>query len=169
MENYNVYKRLKILMGKITDEDALENLIKSSKTTLSLSSPRLGRIFELEAEIRLLQLRYLKAESVSERYRIHREITRLRSLIYREKLHEKAKWNYMVQATKYRLLNAKYFIKDVENAVENAVNGVSRFRRWFIDCLPPSFKYLGSWALTSREIVVWSQRRAKRPEKPKLR
>jgi hypothetical protein len=165
-------------MRKITDEDALENLIESSKTTLSLSSPRLGRIFELEAEIRLLQLRYLKAESVSERYRIHREITRLRSLIYREKLHEKAKWNYMVQAAKYRLLDAKYFIKDVENTVKNTVkntvNDVSRFRGWFIDCLPPSFKYLGSWALTSREIVAWSRRqvkspRVKRTEKPKLR
>jgi len=169
MEDYNAYKRLKIFMRKITDEDALENLIKSSKTTLGLSSPRLGRIFELEAEIRLLQLRYLKAKSFSERYRIHREITRLRSLIYRERLHGKAKWNYMAQATKYRLLDAKYFIKGVESAVESAVNSVSRFRGWFIDRLPPSFKYLGSWALTSREIVAWSRKRAKKPEKPKLR
>jgi len=171
MESYSVYRRLKKIIKTATDEDVLKRLISSSEIMMGSISPRLRKIMELETRIRILQLRLSETNRVSERYRLGREISKLKEHMRREKLHDKARWDYMVQATKYSLLDARHLITDtIKGSARGLANGLAKFRKWVVESSPPSFTHLGTWALTSRELVEWSKKRIRKSvKKPKLK
>ena len=171
MESYSAYYHLKKIINTATDEEVLKRLISSSEIMMGSISPRLRKIMELETRMRILQLRLSETNSFSERYRLSREIFKLKEHMRREKLHNKARWDYMVQATKYSLLDARYLVTDtIKGSARGLARGLAKFRRWVVESSPPSFMYLGTWALTSREIVEWSKKRIRKSvKKPKLK
>jgi len=185
MEDYRAYRSLKRTIKTTTDFDVLKRIIEFSEPLMMSVSPNARKMLALEAKMRIMQLKLSEAERISERYRLTREMFKLRELIRREKLHDKARWDFMIQATKYRMQDARYFITDtmkdvasvakvvvrvVVRVVTSVFTSIAKGRRWISESLPPSFMYLGTWALTSRELIEWSKKRLRRSvKKPKIK
>ncbi len=156
--SYRAYRKLKKSLKMVSNEDEIVSFTEFNE--LLSSSPHLAEEIRLKAKLRILQLRLREAKIPLEKYRVKREMAKVKMLILREKLRDKARGDYIAQEGGWGFRDVvadftdgcKYGCKAVVKGCKAVVKAV----------LPPSFLYLGRRSFTSKGITAWVRERAKK-------
>ena len=146
--SYRAYRKLKKSLKMVSNEDEIVSFTEFNE--LLSSSPRLAEEIRLKAKLRILQLRLHEAKMLSEKARIKREMAKVKMLILREKLRDKARGDYVAQEGGWGFRDV---VADFTDGCKAIVKGCKAI-------LPPSFLYLGRRSFASKGITVWVRERA---------
>jgi len=153
--SYRAYRKLKKSLKMVSNEDEIVSFTEFNE--LLSSSPRLAEEIRLKAKLRILQLRLHEAKMLSEKARIKREMAKVKMLILREKLRDKARGDYVAQEGGWGFRDV---VADFTDGCKAIVKGCKAIVKGCKAILPPSFLYLGRRSFASKGITVWVRERA---------
>ena len=152
--SYRAYRKLKKSLKMVSNEDEIVSFTEFNE--LLSSSPHLAEEIRLKAKLRILQLRLREAKIPLEKYRVKREMAKVKMLILREKLRDKARGDYIAQEGGWGFRDV------VANFTDGCKYGCKAVVKGCKAVLPPSFLYLGRRSFTSKGITAWVRERAKK-------